>query len=252
MPPATERMPAFKWPDMPTDLLEPFEAIHHALGRLLRRPPLMARSRKVFPTVDVPARFLWTFPRDWLPEPDSPDLLVRIFGTPLHPEVAQHWSAAPLIHIGLEGAASGDGPDVRKVYLEFEPHSAPVADLAYLAMKCTERGYLHRYERVTDISPILDVLALPERARVIAALLARRSDTNLRVSEDGTPRLSLDISLADIAPDENLFAALARLVTVINPNARPPTIWPSHVALGRDRTGNAFVTLYGWPSGPSP
>ncbi|MEY4984611.1 MAG: hypothetical protein RIR62_2877 [Pseudomonadota bacterium] len=226
------------------------QALERALAALLGRAPLSARSRKVFADHQSDNRFLWSFPRDWLPAPDDPAPLAALLSADLPDEIRRRWSDAPMIHVGFDGAARAGGADIRKLYLEL-----PVtgdSSLAYLAVKCGARGDLHRYDALSDPAALLRDLALPAPFSAAAGALARASGDCLRVAEDGTGRLSIDIGLADLDPDAGLSAMLATLVAAVNPAALPPACWPSHVALGRDRGGEVFVTLYGWPSEDCP
>lgn len=228
------------------------QAMQQALDRLLGRPPLVAQSRKIFAATDSGDRFLWTFPRDWLPRRDDPDSLSALIGTAVPAEIRTHWQRADTIHIGFDGATRAGDKDIRKIYLEFSPPCAPEHGLVYLAAKCGDRDDIHRYDTLSDAGPVLDALALPPPLADPAAALARRSNHLLRVAERGTHRLSLDINLSDMAAEGELSAALADLVAQVNPDAPAPRCWPSHIALGRDRRGDVFVTLYGWPWEPCP
>lgn len=226
----------------------PPQGLHAALTARLGREPLTARSRKIFAGFSLSNRFLWTFPRDWMPADATPDSLSPLIGAEIPPEIRTHWPRADMIHIGFDGAeGEAEGAGIRKLYLEFTPESAPEAGLVYLAVKCGRAGHLNRYDTLPDAAPVLRTLALPPSIAEPAARLARQSGHLLRVAEQGSARLSLDINLSDTEPHPALSAALADLVTRVNPDAPAPACWPSHIAIGRDRTGRVFLTLYGWP-----
>lgn len=227
-----------------------FDRMTGALRGLLWHDPLMARSRKVSGQAVSEDRILLTFPKAALTGTDDPNLLAAILGATLPERFLILWKRATVIHLGLDEADTLDGL-VRKLYLEFTAEDTPERDLAYLALKVGRETRLNRYDIISDPEPILDTLDLPcplaRPTRHLAGL-----GLLLRVSEEGSPRLSLDISLADCEPDAAGLAALFDLVLAVNPEAQPPAFWPSHVAVGRDREKTLFVTLYGWPDGKVP
>lgn len=224
----------------------PEAALWDGLCAALRHPPLIARSCKLRREGWTNRRLLMTFPRAALIRPHDPAPLLSLVGGTLPDAMADVWCRADVLHLGLD--AEDDGI-IRKLYLEFAPEAAPEPGLAYLALKCggTRQG-LHRYDRVTRADAVLDTLDLPPALRDAAGRLAALSQDLLHVTEAGSARLSLDIGLADLDPASRFWAPhVARLVTAINPAAPLPLALPSHVALGRDRHGAPFVTLYGWP-----
>lgn len=223
----------------------PEAALWRGLRALLRHDPLSAPSRKIKAHGVADRRLLLTFPRAALLAPDDPAPLAALVGGILPDVMADHWNRADVVHLGLDGDEAGGA--VRKLYLEFPPDAAPEPNLAYLALKCGGgRQAMHRYDRVTGAEALLAALDLPPALAEPAASLAHRSGDLLRVGEPGSQRLSLDIGLADVASPD-LLPVVARMVAAINPAAPAPHDVPSHVALGRDRLGGLFVTLYGWP-----
>lgn len=221
-----------------------------ALRPLLPHDPLLARSRKISAAGVSDRRYLLTFPREALADPDDCAALAQAIGLPLPDLLAQHWTRAEMIHLGLDDADT-TGESLLKIYLEFAPETTPEPGLAYLALKMGQSARLNRYDWQPDPAPLLAELALPPDLAETTAQIAAMAQV-LRVSEEGSARLSIDMSLADLAPDPVCADLLARLVTGINPAVQPPVLWPSHVAIGRDRMGTTFVTLYGWPDGALP
>lgn len=241
-------------PEMPRDLAPlpaPLVTMLDGLRGLIRHDPLLARSRKISARGISAERFLMTFPRDWLPDTGDPRPLAALIESPLPDALTRAWRQADMLHLGLD-AADPLGGCMRKLYLEFAPDRSPAAGLAFLAVKAGREARLHRYETVPDPAAVLAALALPDALALPAMQVAGGSDALLRVSEAATDRLSLDIGLVDRAPDAPTLEALHRMVTAVNPDAAPPALWPSHVAVGRDRQGMPFVTLYGWPDGATP
>lgn len=230
---------------------DPALAMARALRPLLRHDPLIARSRKLGAQGQSDGRALLTLPRAALMDPDDPAPLAAVIGAALPDRLTRHWTRAEVVHLGLDPADAGAGM-VRKLYLEFGA-DAPEPGLAYLAVKAGAADQaLHRYDRISDPAPVLAALALPDPVTAALAPLLATGAEVLRVAEDGTARLSLDINLADLDPTPALEAGVAALVAAVKPDAAPPRLWPSHVALGRDRAGGVFVTLYGWPGGEAP
>lgn len=223
-------------------------ALWQGLRALLRHDPLSAPSCKISARGVADRRVLLTFPRAALLSPDDPSPLVALVGGTLPALMADHWARADVIHLGMDDDEAGGA--VRKLYLEFPPDAAPEPNLAYLALKCGGgRQALHRYDRVAEDGALLATLDLPDALAEPAAWLARLSGDLLRVAEPGSARLSLDIGLADVATGD-VLPVVARMVAAVNPHAPTPSEPPSHVAIGRDRLGGIFVTLYGWPTDP--
>ena len=223
----------------------PAAALRQGLRAVLRHDPLTAPSCKISAAGVADQRVLLTFPRAALLAPDDPAPLVALVGGSLPAAMADHWQSAEVIHLGLDGNEAGGA--VRKLYLEFPPDAAPEPNLAYLALKCGGgRQALHRYDRVSDAAALLAALDMPPALAEPAVWLAGLSGDLLRVAEPGSARLSLDIGLADVTSGD-LLPMVTRLVAAVNPACPAPLETPSHVALGRDRHGGLFVTLYGWP-----
>jgi hypothetical protein len=215
-----------------------------ALRPLLRHDPLVARSCKISGQGVSTDRFLLTFPRAAMVQAE-PQVLGDLIRAQLPDSLTRHWQRAEVIHLGLDDADTMGGR-VRKLYLEFSEEETPEQGLAYLALKAGPQVRLHRYDRLLDPAPVLADLALPRDLQDFVCRLAATCPI-LRVSEAGSARLSLDIGLMDCAPDPGLLDALGQIVARVNPSAAAPADWPSHVAIGRDRNGRPFVTLYGWP-----
>lgn len=235
-------------PAMDLTATTPEAALWWGLRGLLRHDPLSAPSRKVSTRGVSDRRILLTFPRGALLHPDDPTPLAALVSGTLPAAMADHWHQTDVVHLGLDADEAGGA--VRKLYLEFPSDAAPEPNLAYLALKCGGgRQALHRYDRVAEAGSILAALDLPLSLAEPAAWLAEVSGDLLRVAEPGSQRLSLDIGLADVSP-EGILPIVARMVAAINPDAPAPHEVPSHVALGRDRQGSVFITLYGWPEEP--
>lgn len=231
------------------DIATPEAALRQGLRALLRHDPLSAPSCKISARGVADRRLLLTFPRTALVSPDDPAPLAALVGGTLPAVMADHWTRADVIHMGLDGDEVGGA--VRKLYLEFPPDAAPEPDLAYLALKCGGgRQAVHRYDRVAEAGALLADLNLPQALAESAAWLAHLSGDLLRVAEPGSARLSLDIGLADLEATDDLRNVVARMVAAVNPLAPAPRDLASHVAMGRDRLGGVFVTLYGWPTDP--
>lgn len=220
-----------------------------ALGPMLYHDPLVARSRKISGQGVSTGRFLLTFPRAALVRPD-PQALGDLIGASLPDSLTRHWQGAEILHLGFDDADTTGG-SVGKLYLEFSPETTPEQGLVYLALKAGTRTSLHRYVLLDDPTSALADLALsPDLQDFIRGLTP--TCPILRVSEAGSARLSLDIGLMDCPHDPVLLGRLGRIVAALNPAADAPTSWPSHLAIGRDRNGLPFVTLYGWPGEASP
>lgn len=168
-----------------------------------------------------------------------------------------HLAAAHSVHFGAD-----DG--IGKCYLEFARDTAPAPDLVFLALKWagTDRR-LNHYTSVThqshDAKAAL-VAALVSAGPVHDAMrasldLARDGDPDgtavvLHVTETGSPRASVDISVADarltladvadlVAPVFMGFGLDPALFLAAHGAARF-----GHIAAGMDSEGAAFATLY--------
>ncbi|MEY4984613.1 MAG: hypothetical protein RIR62_2879 [Pseudomonadota bacterium] len=226
-------------------------ALQRALDAVLKRPALVARSRKIAAGHPAADRRLFTFGRADLHDPDTPDALEPILGHPVPQVLRDLWTRARIVHLGLDSGDPQEGA-VRKLYLEFPPDAAPEPGLVYLSAKTGRRSVIHRYERVTDAAALIGSLTSDPALRAAVQALAERSQMLLKVHEAGGKRLSLDINLADLSPEPALQNALDDLVARIDPDAPRAGHWPSHVAIGQDGAGKPFVTLYGWPDAPAP
>jgi hypothetical protein len=224
-------------------------ALWQGLRALLQHDPLTAGSYKVSAAGVSDRRILLSFPRAALLNPNDPAPLSDLIGGTLPAAMSDNWQRTEMLHVGLDCADFG--ATLRKLYLEFAPGNGPEPDLAYLALKCGGgRQALHRYDRVNEAGALLSAIALPEALLEPAAWLANLSSDLLRVAEPDAARLSLDIGLANLETTSDVLPVVARLVTAINAEAPVPSEVPSHVAIGRDRLGELFVTLYGWPIKP--
>jgi hypothetical protein len=242
--------PRSETPMLPALHLPTEAALSQGLRALLHNDPLTAGSYKVSAAGVSDRRMLLSFPRADLLNPDDPAPLADLIGGTLPAAMADNWQRTEMLHVGLDGADFG--ATVRKLYLEFAPGNAPELDLAYLALKCGGgRQAMHRYERVAEAGTLLSALALPKAVLEPASLLANLSTDLLRVAEPGLARLSLDIGLTDLEATSDVLAVILRLVAAVNAEAPSPSEVPSHVAIGRNRIGEMFVTLYGWPIKPA-
>jgi hypothetical protein len=166
-------------------------------------------------------------------------------------------AAAHSVHFGAD-----DG--IGKCYLEFAPDTAPTPGLVFLALKWAGLDRrLNHYTSVTHHShaakgALLDALvpAGPVRDAMHASLdLARDGDPDgvavvLHVTETGTSRASVDISVADAR------LTLGDVASVIAPVFAGFGVDPApfldahgtaqfgHIAAGMDSKGAAFATLY--------
>ncbi len=186
--------------------------------------------------------------------------VARQLGAPADPPLLAHLPRAAAVHFGA------DGP-IGKCYLEFTPATAPEPDLVFLAAKwkgaaMTQDIYhdasaLPHPVKVARVKQGLGRIATGPVADAVAALLevARDGDPDgeavlLRVSDGQGGRLSWDIGLADAGRSveamrpllEPLLAALGVSWVWVLTEAGPELLGP--VALGRDRKGLPFVTLY--------
>lgn len=201
--------------------------------------------------VSVSKRALYPGPRSTLAETCAalgcPDI------TPLEPYLKQ----SHFVHFGADG-------DIGKCYLEFTPDAAPWPDLVFLALKW--RGGDAKLNRYTTIahSPhrekeaLIDALVPDGPVRAVAQaclMLARDGDPNnkavvLHVTEDGSPRASIDISVADAR--QTLSDAAALLTPLFNAfDIDGDALLKSegdarfgHIAVGTDSAGAPFATLY--------
>ncbi len=240
-------------------------ALTHLLG-LLPSPPLCARSVKLTGETVSGGRVLCTLPRAAF-APQASARFIRISeaftGTScaaLQPVL----SLCDLFHFGIDPQDGGGHAPVRKVYAELAQPFAADPALNYLALKVSGgRSLLTRYlnHPVADRAAALALLApigLPLSLRpAVAAFLRDLADQAtppdvLDVVETGSARRSIDINFSDhplTAPGltllHDVLAALRPLDIGLADLLRPPL---SHVAIGTSGAGQAFVTLYGFPS----
>lgn len=169
-------------------------------------------------------------------------------------ELTPHLKEARSVHFGSDG-------DISKCYLEFAGDATPSAGLIFLALKCKGSSTsLNKYRlmRQTDaetwlISHMGDTPIGAAALQVIG--LAQRHDPDneavvLHVSEDGTDRESIDISVADAALSLNNAVDLLAPVfdhfyldmkTFLD---REGARQFGHLAVGNDQQGQGFVTIY--------
>lgn len=183
--------------------------------------------------------------------------LCQLFGATNIAPLLPHLSAACAFHLGVD-----DG--IGKCYLEFLPDQTPEPDLVFLALKWQDgHGATNRYHSMSALphaakhQAVAQHLDDPVMARVAAAMLdlARVGDPDdqamvLRVSEDQSPRLSYDISVADAG--QSLAMQRANLEPLLQafgcawselPEGADATLL-GHVAFGQARDGASFVTFY--------
>ena len=235
---------------MPGEATDRLIAATEGLGR----PRIFERSVKVGAGGIAADRGLVSVP------PVDAETLARVcadLGAPQTPDFAMLLPHARSVHFGADS-------EIGKCYLEFAPGTAPESGLVFLAAKW--RGNRMALNRYTDISGtahdakvalVLAEVPVPDLAPHLAALLdhARAGDPDdeavvLKVSEEGSARLSFDISVADAG------WSVARSRPLIDPLigaigqewcSLPQTAIPDllgHVAVGQDAAGAPFVTLY--------
>ena len=166
-------------------------------------------------------------------------------------------SSASAIHFGADG-------EIGKCYLEFAPADAPEADLVFLALKWHgDDQRLNRYSSVSDLSHtskrnmIRDLLHDPTVADVMGKCLDLAQDGDpdgnavvLRVTEEGSTRVSLDISVADAKQTLGDAARLLAPLAAFQGCGLRPWLDENrsarfgHIAAGLDARGEVFVTLY--------
>ena len=171
---------------------------------------------------------------------------------PLEP----HLSAASAIHFGAD-------EDIGKCYLEFAPQNAPEADLVFLALKWREGAQrLNRYHSISarpharkhDLMRTLVPDPVVGDVMAQALDLARSGDPDgeavvLHVTEDGSTRASVDVSVADAKVsigDVKILGALQAftgcgLRALLDQMAHDRF---GHIAAGVGPDGGTFVTLY--------
>lgn len=240
-------------------------ALAHLLG-LLPSPPLRAASVKLTDDNISGGRVLCTLPRAAFAPQSSrhfiqiAEAFTGVSCTPLLP-VLPHCA---LFHFGIDPQdGSANHELVRKVYAELTSPSASDPELNYLALKVSGgRGLLTHYlnHAVPDraaalalLAPIDLPLALRPAAEAFMIDLADQTTAPdvLDVVEHGSHRRSIDINFSDHPLTARGLTLLHDLLIALRPSdirladlLRPVL---SHVAIGTSATGQAFVTLYGFP-----
>ena len=229
------------------------EALHlkSQLESISTHSPLVAHSRKISAGFASESRVLLTINKKDLKPGTDLSAIASIIGTAAPQELIQYWDLAQCVHLGLDFEDPLRG-SVKKLYLEFPLDRTPEENLVYIAVKVGNAELLHRYERISDPSDLIEALCGSQDLRTVAKVIAEHSTFLLKVSESGSDRLSLDMNLADSSPTPRVEEAIDRLIQLIDPLAERSRHWPSHVALGRSASGSLFVTLYGWPSADCP
>lgn len=201
--------------------------------------------------VSMDRRALYPGPKSTLHE------ICTALGCPDPAPLDPYLRLATAVHFGADG-------DIGKCYLEFAPQDRPEAGLVFLALKW--KGMDHRLNRYNT----LEDRSHEEKQQMIRALvpdpvvadvmqrsidLAASHDPDgravvLHVTEDGSRRASLDVSVADAK------YTLARATGVLAPlkafqgcDLRPfldehGDASFGHIAAGVDRNGETFVTVY--------
>lgn len=236
-----------------------------ALLELLPARPLVAPSVKVGLAGVSAGRRLCTLPRAAFAPQSSAHFLKAAAAFLGHDATAlRPWlDRCDVFHFGLDPASGADHHQVRKVYLELTADIPGDPALTYVALKASPVALrLNRYhsvplttaEQADHLLAGLDLAAgfQPPARALLKALLAGPGDCpTLLVTEDGTPRRSLDFNFADQAASDQVLAALAQLLADLgqSPTAIDRLLTPAlcHAALGVAADGSAFVTLYGFP-----
>ena len=218
-------------------------SIDAAVRARLTLPPLREESLKITTNGIERGRYLLTFSRRaLLPGPAARfQALADDLGldaTALVP----HLKAANAVHVGME-------PGNRtKLYLEFPPPQAPEPHLAFLAVKHDNR--INRYTRMDHLHHDAQTMLLgdlvpngPVQTTALACL--KRAGGILQVTEDGSPRHSIDIHLADAEMTVGDLPGLDALVAGHDDDLadiRDTNL--GHFACGVGRDGTAFSTIY--------
>jgi len=211
-----------------------------AVRARLTLPPLREESVKIGPGGVTRGRYLLTFSRRaLLPGPAARfQALADDLGLDAG-ALAPHLSSANAVHVGFEPGGK------TKLYLEFPPPFAPEPGLAFLAIKHDKR--LNRYVRLSAAEAketLLDVVP-DSPAHDTACACLSKGGTALEVTEDGSPRRSIDIHLADARMtvadlpglDDLLAGQRDQLTDIRHQNL-------GHFACGLGRDGAPFATIY--------
>lgn len=236
-----------------------------ALLDLLPARPLIARSVKVGLSGLSDGRRLYTLPRAaFAPQANNRFLQAATAFLGHDAAALRPWlGLSDIFHFGLDPASGADRLPVRKAYVELTADAPNDPSLAYVALKAGAGALrLNRYHTAAMTTPaeadhLLDSLHLaprfqpPARALMLALLNGSGDWPTLLVTEDRTPRRSLDFNFADEAASDQVRAALAQLLADLGQSPAgidrllsPPLC---HAALGVAADGAAFVTLYGFP-----
>lgn len=169
--------------------------------------------------------------------------------------LTQHLKAAQSVHFGSDGGIS-------KCYLEFAPDRAPDAGLVFLALKAKSGvARQSRYKTMpqqgaeTWLSDHIGIENSLYAAAMSALTLSQSHDPDglavvLHVTEDGTTRESIDISVADagvsLADSANLLSGVFAQfgLTAAAFLTRHGHRQFGHLAVGHDQSGETFATIY--------
>lgn len=234
-----------------SNLPEDAAKLYEDLKIITNQPPLIARSRKINVAKSSESRVLFTFNSQAFDPKTGQKDVAKIFDDTLPDEFQRLWGEAQSIHFGIDADDPLRG-SVRKCYIEFPLGAGPIEDLVYLAHKVGNTKHVHRYERIVDPTSLIMQICHSPELHDIVKIIAAHASLLLRVSEDASERLSLDMNLADRPPTPAVIAAIDRLIQLIDPIAEATRHWPSHVAIGRSADGSLFITLYGWPDAECP
>lgn len=209
------------------------------------RPLLMERSVKLIGDEIRDGRRLVSFPRGALGPGPSRHLrrIARDLGAPVDgfAPLDGLQSRAVAVHLGLEPEAAGL---VHKIYLEFPLGAGPAPDVVFWALKWRDTGWTHSLYRA--VAPDLGLMPAPLRD-LARTMLDEPGARALTVEDPGTPRLSLDINVAQA--DHRLEHFRDGLVTALGDGIIPYLDRHGaepfgHLAAGIARDGQSFVTLY--------
>jgi hypothetical protein len=248
--------------------LDGLAAVQQALIRV-QRPILTERSVKWIGKDCRPDRRLFSFPRGALGA--GPSAHLRAIATQLGaPQdgfalLDQFQSQSVGVHLGLEPEAS---QTTLKIYLEFPdghgPRGEPESEIQedeiqessvnFLALKWRPDGtWTHSFYRDKTRSPVHEqhqlILgnATPKIAGLLLHCLSEPGARLLEVREPGTPRISVDISIAEA--QKTVGELMPELVAAMGTGVgnylhRHKDDVFGHLAVGRARDGRDFVSLY--------
>ena len=223
---------------MSLDLDTPAARIARLARARMSLPGLREESVKIDAGGVTRGRFLLSFGRDALRPGPKARLAALAADLGLDPApLLPHVGSVCAVHVGAEA----DGR--AKLYLEFTAGAAPEAGLVYLAVKHDAR--LNRYLQERDPEALLG-RAVPEGPmRQTARACLPLAGGLLRVEEEGSPRLSLDLNLADagltVGDLPGLEPLLAGRGDALS-DLRGEKL--GHFAAGTGRDGQPFATIY--------